>query len=114
MSRTGRSLLALGVGFIAATAIFRAAGVEPAIDNEPEVVGEVDTFAHCRELFGADSNAMLVGTNAFSWRCSDRRNGFFQLVELDFDEACMLRYGDSARSRNWDELNPYAWECIED
>ncbi len=113
MTHAGRSLLALGVGFIAATAIFRAAGVEPAVDNEPEVVGEVDTFAHCRELYGDDSNAMLVGTNAYSWRCSDRRNGFFQLVEIDFDEACKRRFGDAARSRNWDESNPYAWECVE-
>jgi hypothetical protein len=102
------------VGFIGATAVFRAAGVEPPTSDPPEVVGEVDTFAYCRSLHGDTSNAVLVGTSAFSWRCTDRRNDLFQLVELDFDDACKKRYGESIRANNWDGSNPYAWECVED
>jgi hypothetical protein len=114
VNRASRSVLAIGVGFIGATAIFRAAGIEPATTRPPEVVGEVDTFDYCRSLYGSTSNAVLIGTNAYSWRCSDRQNGLFRLVELDFDDACRERFGESARANNWNESNPYAWECVED
>lgn len=114
VNRASRSVLALGVGFVGATAIFQAAGVSPPGNDRAVVVGQIDTTAFCRSQFGDSSNAMLVGTSAYSWRCSDRSSGLFRLVEVDFTEACRALYGTSVRSNNWDESNPYAWECVED
>ncbi len=114
MNRASRSVLAICVGFIGATAVFRAAGVEPIDSGPPDVLGEVDPFAYCRSQFGETSNAVLVGTNAYSWRCVDRRNDLFLLVELDFNDACRDRFGEAVRADNWDGSNPYAWECVED
>lgn len=114
MNRTARSLLALGVGFVGATVVFRAAGVESALTTTPAVVGQVDTFDYCRDVYGARSNTMLVGTNAYSWRCTIRTNSFFKVVELDFDDACRRAFGDDVTSDNWDPANPYAWQCVED
>jgi len=113
MNRISRSVLAVGVGFIGATAVFRAAGVEPTGEDALVVVGQVDIFAYCRSQYSYTSNAILVGASAYSWRCSDRRNGLFQLVELDFDHACRERFGGVVRANNWDETDPNAWECVE-
>lgn len=113
MNRASRSVLAIVVGFIGATVVFRAAGVETPGDEPPVVVGVVDKFAYCRSQYGAISNAILIGTNAYSWRCSDRQGGLFRLAELDFDEACSQRFGESVRANNWDESDPNAWECVE-
>ena len=114
MNRASRSVLAVGVGFIGATVVFRAAGIEPADNDPPVVVGEVDTFAFCRSQYGDTSNAILVGTNAYSWRCTDRQGGLFRLAELNFEAACRERFGEAVSANNWDESNPYAWECVED
>lgn len=111
MNRLTRSALAIGVGFVGATAIFQAAGPESDDENGPTVAGQVNVFTYCREIYGTGASALLVGGNAFSWRCSSRPNGIFLLTEINFDEACALKYDGSA-SNNWDESDPYAWECL--
>ncbi len=112
MNQLTRSALALSVGFVGATIIFQAAEQGRPGDSEPVVLGQVDVFDYCHEVFGSNASALLVGGDAFGWRCSYRPNGVFLLSEINFDEACVLAYGNAVSS-NWDESDPYAWECWE-
>ena len=114
MNRWARSVLAISVGFAAGTAVFQAAGLEPLGADGPVVLGSVEVDDYCREVFGDESNAMLLGAGAYAWRCSTRTNDVFRLVEVDFDDLCDRTYGDRAVSNNWDTNDPYAWECVEE
>ncbi|MEM8619427.1 MAG: hypothetical protein AAGF73_06865 [Actinomycetota bacterium] len=113
MNRTGRSVLALTIGFTAAGAAIVAATTDG--DGRPDPIaeiGEVDVFAHCQERFGAQSQAMLVGTDAFSWRCTNEANGLFQLEDVDLDAACAQRHGEGVVATTDDPDDPYSWVCV--
>ncbi|MEM9515325.1 MAG: hypothetical protein AAGA42_10765 [Actinomycetota bacterium] len=113
MNRTGRATLALTVGFAAAGAAILA-GATDVDDNAAtaEVFGGVDVFAYCQQQFGQQSQAMLVGTNAFSWRCTNQSNGIFQLEDVDLNAACAAQYGDDASSETDAPDDPYSWVCV--
>lgn len=86
MNRIGRAALAPTIGFSAAGAAILAGatdGDDGGSGTPEEVVGGVDVFAYCQQEFGNASQAMLVGTNAFSWRCTNEANGLFQLENVD-------------------------------
>lgn len=114
MNRWARSALAISVGFAAGTAVFQAAGMEPLGVGGPVVLGSAEVDDYCRDMYGNESNAMLIGAGAYAWQCSTRTNDVFRFVEVDFDELCDHNFGGGAVSNNWDTSDPYAWECIEE
>ena len=114
MSRTARIVLALVVGFVAAGAVIIAASVDRGDDDEgPVVRGTVDAFVHCEERYGPLSQALVVGSSAFGWNCTNRSNGLFRLEGIDFTELCRRAYGSEVEARARDHDDPYSWECIE-
>lgn len=106
-------MLAVAVGFGSATAVFQAAGLEPLGGTDPVMLDELDMGEHCRSVHGPTSNAMLVGADASSWRCSTRENEIFRLVEIDFDLICTTRFGESAHANIREPDDANSWECIE-
>lgn len=111
MNRLVRSMLALAVGFVGATAVFAAVARDSNSTGDPEVIGTVDVFDACRVLYGEESSAVLTVSNAYGWRCTDRPNGIFQLLDVDFGEACRSLFDDAAQPALTDESDPYAWVC---
>lgn len=104
---------ALVLGFVAATAVIIA--TEHSDDPDPgpaTVIGAPDFDEYCRVAYGAGSAAVLLGRTSIGWRCTQRPNGIFTTIEIDFDLACRERYGDAVRARSWDEDDAHSWECI--
>ncbi len=113
MSRTARVALAIVVGFLAAgAAIFAATTNTGDGDEEPVVLGGVDVFQYCLDVYGTNSQALIVGANAFGWRCSNRSSTPFQFEEVDFIALCATTYGGEVDARPTDPGDPYSWECI--
>lgn len=117
MRRWVRSGLAVVIGFLATAAMIAALETQRSSDEEPEPVllGGTNAFIYCRETYGTASSAVLVGDDAWSWRCVFTSNDVFQEASIDFDAACRSQHADAdAYAAAWDSSNPYSWECFVD
>jgi hypothetical protein len=109
--RLARAAGAIVLGFAAATAVLIATGHSDD-PNPPTVVGTPDFHQYCIATFGPLSSAVLVGHSAYGWRCTDRPNGIFTTVQVDFDGACRAIYGAGVRASTSNEDDVHAWECV--
>ena len=109
MNRAAASAIAFAVGFGGASIVFMAGG--DGGDDDPQLLGPLDLFDYCEQVYGTSSTAVLLGDTSYTWRCSYRPSGVFTTVEVEFDEACELQYGENAVAHTWDENVTSSWEC---
>ena len=63
-----------------------------------------------RSLFAA---AIVVGRNAWAWRCMFLTDSLFEEQSFDFNRACQTQHDDPrAYGSPRDGEDPYSWECF--
>ena len=113
MNRVVRSSLAIGIGFVSAAATIQATGISRGPDPEPVLLGDLDVYGYCGEQFGESANALLLGGNAWAWKCVHRPEGVFTQEDIEFVAACRGQYGmDDATAVPRDGEDPHSWECF--
>jgi hypothetical protein len=111
MNRTFRSAFAILVGFVGATAAFAA--IENDRTSDRKELGKLDVIDHCQSEYGIRSAAMVLGRNAWAWRCTFLSNGIFEELSLDFNGACQAQFDDKrAFASPLDTEDPNSWWCF--
>lgn len=80
-------------------------------------LGELDFTQYCTKKYPISkaTQAVLVGNNAYSWRCrtpvTALSNSPYWDYNIDTNDVCRTQYGGTAYSKTDDLSNPYAWVC---
>lgn len=62
---------------------------------------------YCKSKYGDTAKQVLVGQGAFSWRCELQGN----LLEMNMNEACGMKYGGNFKAKYGNQQDPNSWYC---
>lgn len=92
-----------------------AATALPATTAQAAELGGVDLSRYCQLSYGTDWDAKAFDPgSAFSWSCVGWEDGVEVRRGINVDGACIVQYGEGARSGYYRENDAYSWFCQRD
>lgn len=114
MNVWARAVLALATGFGLTVAAIEVMALDGDDGPPPGTrLGKLDFDEYCIRDVGPRAVAILVGDDAFGWRCWTRSaSGLPTVYDVDVTVACEELYGAPAYAESWDLAVRYSWECF--
>ncbi|KZB86273.1 hypothetical protein [Amycolatopsis regifaucium] len=75
------------------------------------VVGGLSVEAACDTQRGAITYAVLIGPNAYNWRCRLDLGGTSGYYSVDLNRECQRVYGGNTWATPLNSNDPYSWRC---
>ena len=110
--RATTAVLALAFGYGASWVAFNASSSASDDGERGKLLGTLDFFAVCRDLYGDQAVATQLRLDAYGWSCFYTVDHLYTRKEIDMAHACETLYSGITYARSTDLTSGSSWQCF--